>query len=405
MAAFEYTALDERGREQKGVLEGDTARQIRQQLRERGLTPMGITEVEAERALASGRSGRIQRGLSATDLAVVTRQMATLVGSGLPVEEVLSVAGAQSEKAQVKRVMMAVRSRVMEGHDLAGALADYPRIFSELYRATVAAGENSGHLDVVLDRLADYTEARQVLRQEIGRALVYPVLVIGVAMLIVAGLMSYVVPQVVQVFTDTGQTLPAPTRFLLGASDWLGSYGLWLLAGLAGMFFAFRLSLKQETVRVRVHGIQLRLPFVSRLVRGLNAARFSRTLSILNESGVPLLDALRISAQVVTSLPMKAAVEDAARRVREGASLHTALEQAGYFPPLTVHLIASGEASGKLDEMLDRAAVSQERDLQSAIQTLLSFFGPFAILILGALVLFIVMAMLLPIFELNQLVL
>ncbi|MBI5450365.1 MAG: type II secretion system inner membrane protein GspF [Gammaproteobacteria bacterium] len=404
MAAFEYTALDNGGRQQHGVLEGDTPRQIRQQLRDRGLTPIEVSEVSERQTAHQQRSQLFQRGISSTDLAIITRQLATLVGSGLPVEEVLRVAAEQAEKAQAQRILMAVRSRVLEGHDLASALGEFPRTFSDLYRATVSAGERSGHLDIVLERLADYTEARQLLRQEVSRALVYPALVISVAILIVIGLMTYVVPQVVKVFTDTGQTLPLATRTLIACSELLARYGLWLLLVLIAGGLLLRSALRQPEFRMSFHRYLLRLPVLAKMVRGLNAARFSRTLSILNESGVPLLDALQISAQVVTNLPMKAAVEEAARRVREGTSLHRALEQAGYFPPLTVHLIASGEASGRLDEMLSRAAVSQERELQATIQTLLSFLGPLVILILGAIVLGIVMAMLLPIFELNQLV-
>lgn len=404
MAAFEYTALDQRGREQKGVLEGDAPRQIRQQLRDRGLAPLSVVEISQRKKGASSGLSWFQGSLSAADLSVVTRQIATLVGSGLPVEESLKAASEQSEKAQTKRILIAVRAKVMEGHDLATAMADFPKVFTELYRATVAAGEHSGHLDLVLEKLADYTEARQILSQDISRALVYPILVIGVAILIVAGLMTYVVPQVIQVFADTGQTLPTPTRVLIAISDFLRAYGLLVVLLLAGVVIGIKVMLRRPKFQMMFHRMLLKMPLFSGLVRGLNASRFSRTLSILNESGVPLLDSLHISSQVVLNLPMKHAVENAAHRVREGMSLHRALDQAKCFPPLTIHLIASGETSGRLDEMLARAADSQERDLQGTIQTLLSFLGPVVILVLGAAVLGIVLAMLLPIFELNQLV-
>lgn len=405
MAAFEFTALDARGKEQKGILEGDGPRQVRQQLREKGWSPLVITEVNEAKTTAAGtRKAFYQRSVSAAELSLLTRQMATLVGSGLPIEEVLGAVAEQSEREALMKMMMAVRSRVLEGHELAIAMADYPRVFSDLYRATVAAGEQSGYLHVVLERLADYTESRQALQKDIMQAMIYPVFLIIVATAMVTGLLTYVVPQVVQVFADMGQELPRLTRWLIASSDFLRYNGIWLLLLLAGMVISVQMALRNEKMRFRFHDLQLRMPFLSRLVRSLNASRFSRTLSILVDSGVPLLDALRIASQVVTNLPMRNAVEQAAQLVSEGTSLHLALEHSGYFPPLTIHLVASGEASGKLDEMLERAATSQERDLSAAISLVLSILGPVVILVMGGMVLLIVMAMLMPIFELNELV-
>lgn len=405
MGAFEYTALDAGGQEQKGILEGDGPRQVRQQVRERGWTPLVVNEVsESKATVASRRKALFQRGISAAELSLITRQLATLVGSGLPIEESLAAVAQQCERESLKKMMMAVRSRVLEGHELAVALDDYPRIFSELYRATVAAGEQSGYLHIVLERLADYTENRQALQKDIMQAMIYPVFLLIVAMAMVVGLLTYVVPQVVQVFADMGQELPRLTRWLIASSDFLRDNGVWLLLLMVAMIISVRLMLRNESMRLRYHRLQLRLPLLSRLVRGLNAARFSRTLSILIESGVPMLDALRISAQVVTNLPMRAAVEQAAQLVSEGTSLHLALEYSGYFPPLTIHLVASGEASGKLESMLERAATSQERDLNTVIQLALGILGPLVILMMGGMVLLIVLAMLMPIFELNQLV-
>jgi general secretion pathway protein F len=297
-----------------------------------------------------------------------------------------------------------VRTRVLEGHTLATALADFPQVFPELYRATVAAGEQSGHLEVVFERLADYTEARQQMRQKVGLALFYPLLLTGVAVLVVAGLLTYVVPQVVQVFSSLNQQLPALTRGLIAVSEFLRQSGWLLLALLAGGAVAWALALRRIGFRRRVDRALLRLPLVARLARGANTARFARTFSILMASGVPVLEALRISAQVLSNLPMREAVQEAAARVKEGASLNKAISNSGYFPPMTVQLIASGEASGRLESMLERAAIQQERETETLIAALLGIFEPMLILVMGGVVLIIVLAILLPIFDLNQLV-
>jgi len=393
MGAFEYTALDERGREKSGVLEGDAARQIRQQLREQGLTPLSV-EVVQQREARSKRS-LFQRGISSTDLALITRQWATLVRSGMPIDE---------EKPRLKSMMAAVRSRVLEGHALADALADFPHVFSDLFRSTVAAGEQSGHLEIVLERLADYTESRQQLSQKMMLALIYPALLTLVAIAVVILLLAYVVPQVVQVFENIGQELPALTRGLIASSEFVQNYGagIFFVLLIAGVAFAY--SLKSHAVRFRFHQLLLVMPLIGRLVKGLETARFARTFSILVASGVPVLDGMRISAQVMNNLPMREAVDAAARRVREGSGIHLALESCGYFPPMTVHLIASGEASGNLEDMLERAAGGQEREMETLISGLMGLFEPLLILSMGAIVLVIVLAILLPIFDLNQLV-
>jgi general secretion pathway protein F len=299
---------------------------------------------------------------------------------------------------------MAVRSKVKEGHPLAVAMGDFPHVFSELFRAMVAAGEQSGHLDAVLERLADYTENRHAMQQKFQLALIYPVLIALVAVAVVFGLVGYVVPKVVDVFDNMGQELPWLTQALIALSDFLQSTWLWLLGLLIVSVVVISMLLKREGPRRRWHRTLLRLPMISRLVRGANSARFARTFSILASSGVSVLDAMRISAEVVTNLPMRSAVEDAALRVREGATINKSLEASGYFPPMTVHLIASGEASGNLDEMLERAATTQEREMETLLGLLLGFFEPFMILFMGGTVLIIVLAILLPIFDLNQLV-
>lgn len=412
MGAFEYTALDARGREIKGVLEGDTARQVRGQLREKKCTPLEVREVagkaakqaEARREAANPLAGLFKRGISPGELALVTRQLATLVRSGSPVEEALRAASQQTEKPRIKSMMLAVRSRVMEGHTLATGLAEYPHIFNELFRATVAAGEQSGHLDVVLERLADYTEARQILRSKVQLALFYPLILSAVAIIVVALLMVFVVPQVVQVYENTKQVLPFLTIAVIAISDFLRDFGLLLLILLMAAAVGLSWLFKKPRPKLWLHRVVLRLPLVNRLVRGSNTARFARTFGILSASGVPVLEAMRISAEVLNNLPMREAVSEAARKVREGAGISKSLEVSGYFPPMAVHLIGSGEASGNLEEMLDRAAVNQERELEGRIATFMGLFEPLLILIMGFFVLMIVLAILLPIFNLNELV-
>jgi general secretion pathway protein F len=404
MGAFEYTALDPRGREKRGVLEGDAARQIRQQLREKGWVPLSVEEVAQREAKERKRYAFLRRGISATELALITRQLATLVRAGLPLEECLRAVSQQADKGRLKSMLLAVRSRVMEGHSLAVGLSDFPHVYPELYRTTVEAGEQSGHLDRVLERLADYTESRQQLRQKIQLAVFYPALLTVVAILVVGGLMTYVVPQVVQVFENIGQELPPLTRGLIAASDFLRNNGLVMLILLGLAIAGFSYLLRNTAVRRRFHRLLLAIPLVSRLERGLNTGRFARTFSILTASGVPVLESLRISAQVMSNLPMKEAVTEATARVREGAGIAAALERSGYFPPMTVQLVASGEASGKLEEMLERAAINQEREIETLIAALLGLFEPLLILFMGSVVLIIVLAILLPIFDLNQLI-
>lgn len=404
MPAFEYKALDAAGKQHKGVLEADTARQIRQQLRDKGWTPLGVDEVQQREARQRRSVGLLRRGLNPADLALITRQLATLVRAGTPIDTALQAVSRQTDKPRLSNMLLAVRSKVKEGHPLAVALADFPHAFSDLYRATVDAGEQSGHLDGVLERLADYTETRHALRQKFQLALIYPVLIAAVAVLVVIGLVAYVVPKVVEVFEGIGQELPLLTRGLIALSDFLQNNWMLLLGSLAVIIVVLGWLLRREGPKRQFHKLLLRLPLIARLVRGMNTARFARTFSILASSGVPVLDAMRISAEVVTNLPMKRAVEEAARRVREGTAINKALEHSGYFPPMTVHLIASGEASGNLDEMLERAAGAQEREMETLLGLLLGFFEPFMILFMGGTVLVIVLAILLPIFDLNQLV-
>lgn len=405
MGAFEYTALDTRGRNKRGVLEGDNARQIRQQLRNSGLTPLNVNEIRRQDKDRSRNSVfRSRRGISALDLALITRQLATLLRSGLPIEEALHAVARQCKKSNIEKILHAVRSRVREGHTLATGMADFPQVFPRLYYRTVEAGEQAGHLELVLERLAEYTEARQQLQQKTTLALFYPALLTLMAIIIVAGLLTFVVPQVVHVFDNVSQELPWLTRTLIGISDFLRDYGLYLLAVIILLVMGLKKALTYPANRSRWDSMVIRLPLIGPLVRGSNVARFSRTLSIMLSSSVPILEALHISSQVLTNRPMQQAVEQASVRVREGGNLHQALDDTGHFTPMALSLISSGEASGNLEEMLDRAASIQEREMESVIAMVLGLFEPVLILVMGGIVMIIVLAILLPIFEINQLV-
>jgi general secretion pathway protein F len=402
MPAYEYLALDARGRNQKGLIEGDSPRQARSLLRDRGLTPLEVQEV-AEKP--SHRTTLFRRGgISATELALFTRQLATLTRSGLPLDEALAAVAQQSESAKVRRIALGVRAGVTEGSTLAQALTQFPGAFPPLFRATVEAGEQSGKLDHILERLADYVERRQALQSKVMLAAFYPAILTTVAIGVVILLMTYVVPKVVGVFESIQAELPPLTRALIGLSDFIRDYGLVIVIGLALGLIAFARGMRNADFRRRVHRSLLRLPLVGRLVRGTNTGRFTRTLGILFGSGVPILDAMRIGTQVVSNLPMREAIESATLRVREGAAVNRALAESGLFPPITLHLIASGEASGKLDDMLDRAAANQEREVETLVAALMGVFEPVLILTMGGVVLLIVLAILLPIFDLNQLV-
>ena len=403
MGAFEYTALDAAGKERKGILEGDTPRQIRQQLREQQLLPVVVAEV-AQKEARRQRSFSLLRRVSPSDLALFTRQLATLVRAGLPLEESLLAVSQQTEKQRVQSIVLGVRARVMEGHTLAAGFAEFPRVFPEIYRATVAAGEQAGHLDNVLERLADYTESREQIRQKVLAAMLYPIVLTVMCFAIVSGLLVFVVPKVVAVFETSKAKLPLITRILIATSDFLRSYGIYLLiAGILVWILVGR-WLRDPAARRRFHRLQLHMPMLGKLSRGFNTARFTRTFSILSASSVPVLEAMRIAGEVVTNLPMRDAVTDAAARVREGAPIGRSLAASRMFPPMTIHLISSGESSGELESMLERAAISQERELDGLMAAMVGLLGPLLIILMGAFVMGIVFAMLLPIFEMNQLI-
>lgn len=408
MAAFDYKALTLDGRSRSGVIEADSLRQARQLLREQKLTPLSLTE--GQQKSRTGAPGNVfslplmSPGLPAKSLALITRQMATLIQAGLPLEEVLKAIAQQSDEARIKSMVLAVRSKVLEGHTLAGSLAQFPRAFPHLYRATVTAGEHSGHLDKVMNRLADHTEESQQFRQKVQMAMIYPCMLIVLSLLMVTGLMVYVVPDVIKVFVGSGQQLPPLTVALVSLSDFIATWG-WAVVVVLTVITASTLQLlKKSHMRLRYHRWLLHTPFLKRFSGGFNTSRYASTLSILTNSGLPLVEAMQISGEVLGNDHLKQELHTATQRVQEGASLHHALAATGYFPPMMLHMVASGEASGDLDTMLERTADYQARELQNLVTVLVGLFEPAMLLFMGLAVLLIVMAILLPILNMNQLV-
>ncbi|MDG3086854.1 type II secretion system inner membrane protein GspF [Vibrio hannami] len=405
MAAFEYKALDARGKQKKGVLEGDNARQVRQRLKEQGLVPVEVIETKSKsNGSTTGNAGAFQRGISVSDLSLLTRQLATLVQAAMPLEECLKAVAEQSEKARIQNMLMGVRSRVVEGYTLADSLGDYPHIFDELFRSMVAAGEKSGHLDVVLNRIADYVENRQQMRSKLQQALVYPSVLTVVAISVVAFLLATVVPKIVDQFVEMGQELPGPTQILLNLSEFVQHWGVYVLLAMIVFSLIIKALLKKPSIRLSWDRKVLNMPLIGKIARGINTSRFARTLSICTSSAIPLLDGMKVAVDVMTNQYVKEQVLIAADKVREGGSLRKSLEQTKLFPPMMLHMIASGEQSGELEQMLTRAADNQDRDFESTVNIALGLFTPAVVLLMAGMVLFIVMATLMPILEMNNLV-
>jgi len=405
MAAFDYQAVNSRGKTVKGFIEGDTPRQVRGLLRDKGLMPTEVTpslKKTKEAANKSRFAGRTK--VSVAELALITRQLATLVESGLPIEESLLAVGEQCEKNTMKSMIMAVRTKVTEGYGLAESMAEFPYIFSGLYRAMVAAGEKSGFLDTVLNRLADYTEQREQLRSQIIQALIYPVIMTVVAIGVISILLTAVVPKIVGQFDHMGASLPASTQFLISTSDFLRDYGFYILVLIILMIAGFSHLMKKPKFKFEFHRKVISFPGIGKIIRGINTARFARTLSILTASAVPLLESMKISGEVLENLYIKQCVKESADKVREGASLRVALEQTKLFPPMMLHMIASGEKSGKLEHMLGRSADNQDREFEALMNISLKAFEPALMVVMAGVVLFIVMAILQPILQLNTLV-
>lgn len=398
MGAYQYQALKVNGNVSKGVIEADSERHARQLLREQGLIPTQIQTLTQQRA--ANTKGKI----SAADLALLTRQLATLLAAGIPVEESLRGVSEQTEKDKVRELIIGVRSKVLEGYGLAQAMAQYPNAFPELYRATVGSGEQTGRLDVVLEKLADYTEKQQQTRQKVQQALIYPLLMIIVSTAIISFLLTFVVPKIIDVFTESGQTLPAMTQLLINFSQFIKSYGLYTLLTLILALIAFKKSLNNIKIKTAWHKLILKLPIVSYLVKTINVARYIHTFGILFAAGVSVLETMRVSASLVTNVVMRQSFDTATLRVREGSGINEALKETKFISPMAIHLIASGEKSGQLSDMMERAATHLDNEVNRLIETSLTLLEPLVILLMGAVVLFIVLATLLPIFSMEQLV-
>lgn len=408
MGAYSYRALNETGKTVKGILEGDSERQVRSQLRARKLKPLEVvsansTSNKSETHLSGWRSHWRNR-INTRDLSLVTRQLASLVKSGLPLDEALHATARQHSKPHIKQILLQVRTKVLEGFSLAQAMGENPRAFSEMYRALVRAGESSGYLGPVLERLADYTQSSQQMQQRVRMAMIYPIVLLFISVAVIVLLMAFVVPDLIKIFDQNKRELPFLTQALIATSHFVVNYGVYCLLVLVGIVFGIRRLLRNESYLLIWHRWQLRLPVIGNLVRQINSARFAATLSLLSSSGVPLLQALTIAGQVMSNRLLQDACEQVANMVREGSSLYRAMEHVGTFPPLLVQLVSSGEANGTLPQQLDNAAKDQERELESVLGIAMGLLEPLTIVFMGVTVCLIVLAILMPILDLNKLV-
>ncbi len=406
MGAYNYRALDTNGKLLKGVIEADSERQVRSQLRSRDLKPVEV--------LAAGSSGR-QRAVTGwrnwfkvrigqRDLAQLTRQLATLIQSNMPLDEAITAAAQQARRPKIKSLVLQVRSRVVEGHTLAYALGDFPQVFNEMYRAMVRAGESAGFLGTVMEQLADYTENGQYTQQKLKMAMIYPIILMLVAVGVISVLMIFVVPKLIDLFKHSKAQLPLLTRALIKVSYFFSHYLLITVAVGALIIWGITRLLREPKRKQRWHRLLLRTPFIAGLLTAMDTARFASTLSILTSSGVPLLEGLRIAGEVLTNMELREASRNVANSVQEGGSLNRALAQTGLFPPMMVHMVASGEASGELEAMLARSALNQERELEMTLGGLMAVMEPAMVILMAGVVLLIVLAILLPIIEMNKLV-
>lgn len=405
MAAFEYQALDAKGKTVKGVTTGDHPKQVRAELRSQGLTPIdvkGISDSKANKVQAGGGKAGSKVKIKPNDLSIMTRQMATLLESGMTIEETLSAIIKQSDGHKMKSVMSDIRALVTEGYSLSDAIALYPNSFPEIYQASISAGEQSGTLDKVLERLADYLEDSHAMQQKISQAVVYPIFLFIMCSAILTLLITVVVPKVVNVYKDTGQTLPALTRYVIAISDFLVNYGVILAIVGVALFMLVRYIFSQEVPLFKLHSFYLRVSGLRKMVQNIDSARMSRTLSIMVGSGVPILSSMQASQGVMNNKVLQRDLEKATEEVAQGVSIGRALDRGGNFPPLLVHMVTSGENSGRLDHMLDKAATATENEMQTRVSMMVSLLGPVMILVMGGLVFTIVMAILMPIFNLQQ---
>ncbi len=398
MSAYQYLALKANGRASKGVIEADSERQARQLLREQGLIPTQITP------LKKTQKKKKIRHFAAQDLCLMTRQLATLLAAGIPLEEALRGVGEQSTKTSVRALVFSVRAKVLEGYSLAQAMEDEPNAFPELYRATIAAGEQTGKLDMVLEKLADYTEYQQQTRQKVQQAMIYPLVMVCVSTAIISFLLAFVVPKIIDVFSSSGQALPPMTQVLISISEFVQKDGVWVFLVLILGLFGFHHQLKDPKKRKKWHQFLLKIPGFSFLMTSVNIARYTHTFSILFAAGVNILETMRVSSSLLTNLVMRQHFEHATVQVKEGSSISQALQETTFLTPMAIHLIASGEKSGQLSSMMERTALHLDNEVKRIIDTLMTLLEPFIIILMGGVILFIVLATLLPIFSMEQLV-
>jgi len=406
MGAFEYQALDAKGKTVKNITTGDHAKQVRAELRAQGLTPLEVKAVSDNVASKSDKRGKANSRIKikVNDLSIITRQMATLLESGMTVEETLSAVVRQSEGHKIKSVMSDIRSLVTEGHSLSDAIARYPNSFPEIYRASISAGEQSGTLDNVLDRLADYLEESHAMQQKITQAIVYPIFLFFVCAAILVILITVVVPKVVTVYEDINKELPALTQFVIKLSEVLAEYGTIIAIAIMAVILLLRYVFSQTKPKTWLHKLYLKTTGLKKMVQNIDSARMARTLSIMVGSGVPILSSMRASEGVMSNMILQKDLHAATEEVAQGVPIGRALERNGNFPPLLVHMVTSGENSGRLGHMLDKAATATENEMQTRISMMVSLLGPVMILFMGSLVLVIILAILTPMFQLNDLI-
>lgn len=407
MAAFEYQALDAKGKTIKSITNGDHAKQVRAELRAQGLIPLDVKPISdsaANRSDQKGKGGNRRVKIRVNDLSIITRQMATLLESGMTVEETLSAVIKQSEGHKIKSVMSDIRSLVTEGYSLSDAIAQYPNSFPEIYRASISAGEQSGTLDNVLDRLADYLEDSHAMQQKISQAVVYPIFLFFVCAAILVALITVVVPKVVNVYEDTKQELPSLTKGVIKLSDFMVDYGVLLAIVLAAIIVGLKFIFSKRGPKLKLHALYLKIVGLRKMVQNIDSARMARTLSIMVGSGVPILSSMKASEGVMNNLVLQGDLQVASTEVGQGVSIGRAIGRSGNFPPLLVHMISSGENSGRLGHMLEKAATATENEMQTRISMMVSLLGPLMILLMGSLVLVIIMAILMPMFQLQDMI-
>jgi general secretion pathway protein F len=411
MPSFQYSALDASGKQKKGNFEADTAKIVRTKLKEMGLIPIEIVEGKSSNSYSNGSqkdsfslSSLFQPSMSNAALCLITRQISTLISSSMPIEETLRAVSQQCENPKHAAIISAVRDKVCEGLSLAEAMRKFPKVFDDLYTAMVAAGEKSGHLDDVLERLADYTESKQELRGKIIQAMIYPIMLTLVAVSVIGLLLSSVVPKVVEQFIHMKATLPTSTIVLIAISDFVKSYGFFIVMAVGLVITLFMVAMKRPNFKKIIHGYLLKMPVIGKVSRSLNTARYAQTLSILHSSAVPLIEGMHVSSDTLTNVVAKERLTVAAESVREGKGLSRSLQESALFTPMMLHMIASGEKSGELDNMLGRAANNQSNEFKRNISMALSIFEPLLIVSMAGIVLFIVISILQPLLQMNSMV-